>query len=141
MAKYNLSAICKAANELHKQGYSRTQSFIIAWAMAKGQETKVSGTSKLNRQTALEHLMQYQAEEVEFQLVAEPENQYDKNAVAVMVSVNHSKAYKIGYIPAVAAPIVSTILNNGTSVKASLKAIVGGWAEGVNLGLRINMSL
>jgi hypothetical protein len=110
MKKYNLSTICKTANKLRKQGYSLAQSFVIAWAMAKGQETKVSGTSKFNRQTALEHLTKYQPEEVKFTLVREPENQFDKNAVAVMVSVNGSAAYKIGYIPAVTAPIVSTML-------------------------------
>jgi len=71
MKKFNLSAICRTANKLRKQGYSLSQSFVLAWAMAKGQETKVSGTSKLNRQTALERLMKYQPNEVKFTLVAE----------------------------------------------------------------------
>ena len=138
--KFNLSAICKTANTLRKQGYTLSQSFVIAWTIAKGQETKVSGTTFQNRQTALERLMKYQPEEVKFILVAEPDNQFDKNAVAVMVSASGSKEFKIGYIPAVTAPIVAAILNRGINIKTSLKDIIGGYAEYAKLGLRLNMS-
>ena len=62
--------------------------------MAKGQTTAVSGTSF--RQKAIEHLTQYPAEDVTFTLVREPENLYDKNAVAVLASVRGSAPYKIG---------------------------------------------
>lgn len=137
--KFNLSAICKTANTLRKQGYTLSQAFIAAWVIAKGQETKISGTSFENRQAALEHLMKYKPEEVSFRLVKE-NNRYDKNAVAVMVSANGSAEFKIGYIPAATAPIVAAILNKGIDIKTKLKGIFGGYAEYAKLGLRLNMS-
>ena len=136
---YSKSTICATANRLRRQGYSYSQSFVIAWAMAKGQTTAVSGTSF--RQKALEHLTRYTADQVTFTLVREPENIHDHNAVAVMASVNGSAAYKIGYIPSTTAPVVSAILNNGTRVRVSLRAIVGGWADGINYGLRLCVNI
>jgi hypothetical protein len=140
MKKYNLSAICKTANALRKQGYTLGKAFTIAWVIAKQKDIKVRGTSYENRQTALEHLMKYQPDEIKFTLIAEPENPYDKNAVAVMTSVKGSKDYKIGYIPSITAPVVSAILNKGVSIKTTLKSIIGGYAEYANLGLIINIS-
>jgi len=138
---FNKSTICTTANKLRAQGYTRSQAFIIAWTLAKGQETKVSGTIMNNRQTAIEHLTRYPAEQVSFTLTREPGNAHDRNAVAVMVSVNGSQPYRIGYIPAAAATVVSAILRNGAGVTARLKAIVGGWAEGISYGLRLCVSL
>lgn len=39
---YNLSAICKAANELVKKGYSKSESFKKAWVFAKNVISKNS---------------------------------------------------------------------------------------------------
>ena len=135
------SAICTTANKLKARGYTLSQAFVIAWAMAKGQETKVNGTTFGNRQKAIERLAMYTPEQVHFALTRENDNQYDKNAVAVMVSVSGSAPYKIGYVPAVTAPLVAAILDNGTGIKAKLKAIVGGYSDGIGYGLRLNMSL
>ena len=138
---FNKSTICTTANKLRAKGYTHSQAFILAWAMAKGQETKVNGTSFGNRQEALERLTKYAPEQVTFTLIREHDNRHDRNAVAVMVSVNGSAAYKIGYVPAVSAPLVAAILDNGTGVKAKLKAIVGGWDSGLNYGLRIALAI
>ena len=86
-------------------------------------------------------MTRYPMEQVRFTLLREESNLHDKNAVSVMVSVNGSQAYKIGYIPAVIAPAISAMLNNGTAISAQLKAIVGGIGHAVNYGLRLNMSL
>ena len=141
MKKYNLSKICATANTLHKRGYTLSQAFVLAWAIAKGTQTNVAGTSKLNRQKAIERLTKYQPNEVKFSLDREANNQYDNNAVAVMVSVRNSAPYKLGDIPSVTAPIVSSVLDNGSSVTANLKAIVGGWADGINYGIKINLHI
>ena len=117
------SIICTTANKLTAQGYTRSQAFVLAWAMGNGKETAVAGTTYENRQAALERLTQYSPEEVSFTLEREPDNRYDQNAVAVMVTVNGSKPYRIGYVPAVSAPVVSAMLGNGTGVKARLSRL------------------
>jgi len=137
----NKSIICTTANKLRAQGYTRSQAFVLAWAMAKGQDTAVNGVTFGNRQKAIERLTRYTPEQVKFTFTRELDNAFDKNAVAVMVSVNGSTQYKIGYVPAATAPLVSAILNNGANIKAKLKAIVGGWADGISYGLRLSMSL
>ena len=138
---YNRPTIFRTANKLRKNGYSLSRAFIIAWTLAKGREVKVNGTTFSTRQEAIVRLTRYPMEQVRFTLLREESNPHDKNAVSVMVSVNGSQAYKIGYIPAIIAPTVSAILNNGTAIRAQLKAIVGGIGHAVNYGLRLNMSL
>ena len=128
-SRNTLSRICRTANKLRKNGYSLSQAFVIAWTLAKGHEVKVNGTTFSTRQEAIERLTRYPMEQVRFTLLREESNLHDKNAVSVMVSVNGSQAYKIGYIPAVIAPTVSAILNNGTAIRTQLKAIVGGIAR------------
>jgi len=138
---YNKSKICKTANTLHKRGYSLSQAFVLAWAMAKGSTAKVAGTSKLNRQEALRRLTMYQPSETKFILIRESDNKYDNNAVAVYVSVKGSRLYKIGYVEAHTASIVSAILDKGIDLKADLKAIVGGIVDGMMYGLRIDLHI
>ena len=138
---FNKSIICTTANRLRLQGYTRPQAFIIAWTLAKGRDIGVSGVTHENRQIAIDRLTRYPAEQVRFEPVREPENRYDRNAVAVMVSVNGSEWFKIGYVPAYTAPLVFAVLNIGSCVKTQFKAIVGGWADGINYGLRLNLSL
>jgi len=61
---------------------------------------KVVGVTFGTRQKALERLTYYAPEEVLTVLVPEPENPYDKNAIAVKVFVDGTKeSYCIGYIP------------------------------------------
>lgn len=46
----NRSIICKVANQLHKSGYTLSQSFRLAWRLAKGKASaKVAGVTKGNR--------------------------------------------------------------------------------------------
>ena len=102
---YNRSVICKVANNLRKQGYTLSAAFRAAWRLAKSKAAvKVAGVSNYNRQTALDHLRRYAAECVEITLQRESRNTYDSNAIAVLVSVNGSRAYKMGYIPAAPLP-------------------------------------
>ena len=44
MTNYNKSTICKTANTLRKRGYTMSQAFILAWAIAKGTTARVAGT-------------------------------------------------------------------------------------------------
>jgi len=71
--------------------------------MKEGEEilnVKVAGTMFNNRQKALERLTYYAPEEILTVLVPEPDNEYDKNAIAVKVLVSGTdKSYCIGYVP------------------------------------------
>ena len=69
----NRSIICKVANQLHKSGYTLSQSFRLAWRLAKGKASvKVAGVTKGNRQQAIEHLKRYSLDMVSFILKREP---------------------------------------------------------------------
>ena len=112
---YNRSVICKVANNLRKKGYTLSAAFRAAWRLAKSKAAvKVAGVSKYNRQTALDHLRNYAAECVQITLQRESRNTYDSNAIAVLVSVNGSRFYKMGYIPAAIASILSGVIDNIT---------------------------
>ncbi|MGN1457404.1 MAG: HIRAN domain-containing protein [Acutalibacteraceae bacterium] len=138
----NRSNICKVANKLRKQGYSLSASFRMAWRLAKNTATvKVAGVSKYNRQTAIEHLARYSADTVNITLTREKTNRFDSNAIAVYVSVKGSKAYKIGYIQAHIAKLLSGVIDNITEIKASLKAITGGFYADMLQGLLLNLSI
>ena len=139
---YNRSVICKVANNLRKKGYTLSAAFRAAWRLAKSKAAvKVAGVSKYNRQTALDHLRRYAAECVQITLQRESRNTYDSNAIAVLVSVNGSRFYKMGYIPAAIASILSGVIDNITEIKASLQAITGGFYADMMSGLRLNLSI
>lgn len=127
---YNRSVICKVANNLRKKGYTLSAAFRAAWRLAKSKAAvKVAGVSKYNRQTALDHLRSYSAESVQITLQRESRNTYD------------SKAYKMGYIPAAVAALLSEVIDNITEIKASLQTITGGFYADMMSGLRLNLSI
>ena len=139
---YNRSVICRVANNLRKQGYTLSAAFKAAWRLAKSNAAvKVAGVSKYNRQAAIEHLRSYAAESVQITLQRESRNTYDSNAIAVLVSVNGSKLYKMGYIPAAVAALLSEVIDNITEIKASLQTITGGFYADMMSGLRLNLSI
>lgn len=138
----NRSNICKVANKLRKQGYTLSQAFRMAWRLAKNTATvKVAGVSKHNRQTAIEHLKRYAADTVEVTLTREKTNPFDGNAISVFISVKGSARYKIGYIQAHIAKLLSGVIDNITEIKASLKYITGGFYDGMLYGLCLNLSI
>jgi len=136
------SRLFTTANRLTRQNYTRSAAFKTAWQLAKGIATRVSGVTFGSRQEAIERLSRYSPEKVKLSLSREHNNQYDKNAVAIMVSVNGSKPYKIGYVPAILSRIMASIpgIDSEKSVKASIKAIVGG-IYGNYYGLKLGLSL
>ena len=139
---YNRSVICRVANNLRKQGYTLSAAFRAAWRLAKSKAAvKVAGVSKGSRQTAIDHLRSYSAESVQITLQRESRNTYDSNAIFVLVSVNGSKAYKMGYIPAAVAALLSEVIDNITEIKASLQTITGGFYADMMSGLRLNLSI
>ena len=129
---FNKSTICKTANKLRKQGYTLSQAFRMAWRLAKGTASvKVAGVSKGTRQTAIQHLTGYAPESVRISLIREKQNTFDSNAIAVFVSVirltRTMARIACGCTPA--------------DIKASLKAITGGYYADMMCGLRLSLSI
>ena len=137
---YNLSNICKAANELTKKGFTKSEAFKKAWALAKSVVSKVAGVSFGKRPVALERLTHYNPEQISVQLVRENANQYDSSAIAVMAAVDGKGAYCVGYVPAKLSKLLSPIIDKGAAVKAKFNAIVGG-RDGLNYGMRIALAI
>lgn len=137
----NRSIICKVANQLHKSGYTLSQSFRLAWRLAKGKASvKVAGVTKGNRQKAIEHLKRYSLDMVSFILKREPNNIYDSNAISVYAKVGNSKMYKMGYISAVVSNLLCGVIDNIISIKATLQAITGGFYVDMVQGIRLHLS-
>lgn len=104
------SSICIIANRLKKMGLTLSAAFKKAWELIKGNtiESKVAGVTKGNRQKALHRILtHYTPNQVRVCLERDKAILHDNNAVAVMISVNRSVAYKIGYIPKNLAYVIS----------------------------------
>ena len=137
----NRSIICRNANMLVKQGYTRSQAFKKAWELAKLPEisVKVKGTTATPlRQEALEHLTRYAADRVMFRIAPEPNNAHDSNAVAVIASVKGKGSFRIGYLARELAANISELMRAGLAVLTSGN-VTGGYNPYVNYGARVNI--
>lgn len=137
---YNKSNICKAANELVKKGFTKSEAFRKAWTLAKSVISKVAGVSFGKRPAALERLTHYRPEQISVQLVRESGNQYDNSAIAVMAAVEGKGSYCVGYVPAELSKMLAPVIDKGAAVKANFNAIVGGW-DGLSYGMRIALAI
>lgn len=76
-------------------------------------------------------------------IVPEPENPYDKNALAVHIA-HGGTVYHVGFIPRHLAAEIAPFLE-GESVMANIEDITGGfetqWGEIANLGLVIRVEI
>lgn len=102
--------VATMANRLKKMGLTLSAAFKKAWSLIKGKaiESKVAGVTKGNRQKALHRILtHYTPNQVRVWLERDKANLHDNNAVAVMISVNNSKSYKIGYISKNLAYVIS----------------------------------
>ena len=78
----------------------------------------VAGVTFENRQKALERLTYYAPEEILTVLVEEPDNPYDKNAIAVKVFVKGTdRSYCLGYVPKADIPRIKSGLTNSHELK------------------------
>ena len=77
---------------------------------------------------------------VTVQLRRERTNAHDLNAVEVIVLIGDD-ARKLGYLPAAADALIAPLMDAGYAVRAALQCIVGGWAEGMSYGARVNLSI
>ena len=136
--------VATMANRLKKMGLTLSAAFKKAWSLIKGKaiESKVAGVTKGNRQKALHRILtHYTPNQVRVWLERDKANLHDNNAIAVMISVNRSVAYKIGYIPRNLAYVVSALIDKGFYIKAMFKEIRGHYASYMNYGAVITLQL
>lgn len=80
---------------------------------------KVAGVSF--RQTELGELYEADWNQVQIKLEEEPDNKFDSNAIKIYGSLKH-----IGYIPALVAPYIKDLLNNGEQFECVLLYVTSG---------------
>lgn len=101
---------------------------------------KVAGVTHDGRQDILKRLVGDEAARI----VPEPQNPYDKNALAVHIAMHDGTIAHAGYIPKELAREVAPLLD-GEAVMVKIKAITGGFEtyEGgtAYLGLQIRVYL
>ena len=136
-------AVCTMANELKKAGYSLSQAFKKAWSRIKLSMTvRVTGTTFENRQERLAFLQQFKAKDLSVTLEREHENQYDDNAIKVVVHIKSIKRRTvIGYVPKRLARELAKVIDTGVQVKAYLMQIIGGYSYKETLGALINITI
>ena len=137
------SKICVIANRLCKQGMNRPEAFRRAWQMVRAAtiETNIAGVTYGKRQSALEHLTKYDANQISVNLERESANEYDANAIAVIITVTDKGSYTIGYIPRMLAAAVAPLIDAGKAVKAMFKEVRGKYYNYHNYGLAVSLSI
>ena len=138
------SRICIIANRLKKMGLTLSAAFKKAWELIKGNtiESKIAGVTKGNRQQALHRIFTPdKPKQVRVWLERDKANLHDNNAVAVMISVNNSMPYKIGYIPKNLAYVISAIADKGIKHKTTFKEVRGHYTRFMNYGAVITLQL
>lgn len=137
----NRSLIFRNANNLVKQGYSRSEAMREAWRLAKLGEisVKVKGTAaNSRRQEALEHLTRYSPDLVTFRIAGHHTNAYDPHAVAVVATVKGKGSFLIGYLARELAAHVSRLLDAGVRCLTT-GAVTGGYEPYMYYGARVNL--
>lgn len=136
-------AVCTMANELRKAGYTLAQAFRKAWSRVKLSMTvRVTGTTFENRQERLQFLKRFRLEDLRVTLEREPNNQYDENAIRVVVHITPlQRKTVIGYIPKGLAKELSKVLEKEIEVKAKLLQIIGGYSYKETLGVLLNITI
>jgi len=122
--------VATIANRINGKINDLSVAFRRAWQIVKGKLliSKVSGVTFGNRQRALKKLEQYEAGMVSVTLEREASNQYDANAVKVMVSVGNGGCYHLGFMPRELASLLAPVMDNGISLVARFKGVTGGYS-------------
>lgn len=132
------------ANRLKKMGLTLSSAFKKAWELIKGNtiSTKIAGVTKGNRQLALHRIATlYRSEQVKITLERDRANLFDNNAVKVLVSINGSDSYEIGFIPRNLAYVVSALMDKGIQLTADFKEVRGRYTSYMNYGMVITLNV
>ncbi|MBD5129237.1 MAG: hypothetical protein HDT43_04870 [Ruminococcaceae bacterium] len=137
------SKVMTIANALVKQGISRSAAMVRAWITVKlrRMEVKAVGVTRGNRQTLLERLMRYSADDITVTLRREQGNTHDSNAIQIVAAVRNKGAAVIGYINRELAAALAPLLDKGAVIASSFKAITGGGAPYMNYGFNLELKV
>lgn len=112
-------AVCTMANELKKEGYTLSQAFRKAWRRIKlSMKIRAVGTTAGNIQERLAFIKQFPVDTMQAELVREPENPFDKNAIKIVVhlrSINRKTV--IGYVPRGLAAGLAAVIDAGVNAR------------------------
>jgi len=92
-------------------------------------------------QTALQRLLRYDLADIAVELVREPDNAHDENAVGIHVSAKGSKTYQIGFLPRDLAQYIAKLIDNGITMTATFRGVTGGTEYFHNFGALIELSI
>lgn len=136
------SKVMTIANALVKQGVSRSAAMVRAWITVKlrRMEVKAAGVTHGNRQTLLERLTRYSADDITVTLRREQNNAYDRNAIQIVAAVLNKGATVIGYINRELAAALAPLLDKGATIASRFNAVVGG-ERGYNYGLALELTV
>ena len=114
-----------------------------AWKLirCRSVSTRVTGTSFDGRQNVLELLAKYHPELISVKLIREPQNPYDRNAVAVVAEVRGKVKAKLGYLSQAVAAVVAAMMDKGLTVTGKQLRITGGYGLFENYGARITVTM
>ena len=136
-------AVCTMGNELRKEGYSLSQAFRKAWKRVKeSMIIRAAGTTFGNIQERLGFMKQFPVETMQAELVRDPENHFDKNAIQIVVhlrSINRKTV--IGYVPRGLATGLAAVMDAGIQVKVELLQILGGYSYKESYGCLLDIKI
>ena len=136
------SKVMTIANALVKQGVSRSAAMIRAWITVKlrRMEVRAAGVTHGNRQTLLNHLTRYNANDITVTLQREQNNAHDRNAIQIVAAVRNKGSAVIGYINRELAAALAALLDKGVTIASRFNAVIGG-ERGYNYGLALELTV
>ena len=136
-------AVCTMANELKKEGYSLSRAFRKAWKRVKeSMIIRVAGTTFGNIQERLGFMKQFPVETMQAELVRDPENRFDKNAIQIIIHLRAiNRKTVIGYVPRGLATGLAAVMDAGIQVKAELLQILGGYSYKESYGCLLDIRI
>lgn len=112
---------------------SLAASLKLAWravrSMVRIRHSKVAGVSR--RQAVLWRLAQYNQEDIILYFEREPENQFDSNAVQVVVAVKARGKAVLGYMKKELAAVIAPILDAGAQALVLFDGVTGTGSKGL----------
>lgn len=137
------SKVMTIANDLVKQGMSRSAAMVQAWITVKIRriETKTAGVTHGNRQKLLARLARYSPEDITISLQREQNNKADRNAVHVIATVRGKGSAVMGYLNRQLDAAIAPLPDKGKRVVSVFKAITGGADYFLNYGFNISIAV
>ena len=103
---------------------------------------RAAGTTFGNIQERLGFMKQFPVETMQAELVRDPENRFDRNAIQIVVhlrSINRKTV--IGYVPRGLATGLAAVMDAGIQVKAELLQILGGYSYKESYGCLLDIRI